>query len=305
MEDHTPISPSVTTSPRTHTMTNKTATMTSYNSAPPDIAAESITAKSMATERNHKRLNDAITTNTTLLGTYPRKRITLHDCLPPHNYLPQQPLEPNPELLAHIQTIRTTPISPLQPSPFKFEMSTEAANFNTNILQRHNYDIHKIITSTHTNCTPGIEFRNPELLHSLFHRHALWPFTKQVLLHGAELTLDHEPDDHQRLEENTALIAFNNHQKAKLLPDIINESISTDVTYGFAAPFNIDAINKIPGSMVCPLGVAQQTTLAADGTRIAKNRLTHDQTFSVLYNSESVNDILDFWTNDVRYKLHG
>jgi hypothetical protein len=44
--------------------------------------------------------------------------------------------------------------------------------------------------------------------------------------------------------------------------------------------------------MVCPLGIALQTTLAPDGRKIDKNRLTHDQTFTVLKGSESVNNLI-------------
>jgi hypothetical protein len=45
--------------------------------------------------------------------------------------------------------------------------------------------------------------------------------------------------------------------------------------------------------MVCPLGIAQQTTISPDGVRIPKNRLTHDQTFRVIEAADSVNTSLD------------
>jgi hypothetical protein len=89
------------------------------------------------------------------------------------------------------------------------------------------------------------------------------------------------------------LIKFHNHKKANEFSDIVERSIATDVSYGYAAPILITAIANIPGAMVCPLGIAQQMTLAPDGSRIPKNRLTHDQTFVVLDNSESVNMLLD------------
>jgi hypothetical protein len=103
----------------------------------------------------------------------------------------------------------------------------------------------------------------------------------------------HPPNNKNRLEENNALLAFNNHKKANDLPAIVEQSIQTDIAYGFAFPILIPAIEKIPQTMVCPLGIVQQTTLSANGTRTIKNRLTHDQTFCVLPDSESVNDLLD------------
>jgi hypothetical protein len=212
-----------------------------------DPASESISAKTKAIERNLQRINTAINTNETLLGTYATKRITLHDCLPEHLHLPQQLLAPNPQLLQTIKQIPDTPSEALQPPPFQFQMTPEATDFNTTLLQQHDYNIHKIITMNKTNCTPGIEFRDPNLLQLIFHDHALWEFTKDVLTNGAQLTFDHEPDSSQRIEENNALIAFDNHQKAKHYPEIINDSVTTDVVYGFAAPFRIEAINRIPG----------------------------------------------------------
>jgi hypothetical protein len=283
---HTPIATSVQTAPTPHKLTS-----TSHHDA--TEASESTSARAIAIARNNKRIHKEMNFNHDILGTYTPDHITVADCLPNHLHLPLRPLEQNPDLLRAIQEILSAPIKPLAKPPFKFQMSKEAAAYNSNIIRENNFNIHKIISSTLTNCTPGIEFREPELLQLIFHRHELWEFTKTVLLQGADLYFQHEPSDQQRIDENNALIAFNNHQKAKLLPDIIHESIKTDVQYGFSVPVEIQTINQIPGAMVCPFGIAQQTTLSPDGSRIAKNRLTHDQTFSVLDNSESVNNILD------------
>jgi hypothetical protein len=172
-------------------------------------------------------------------------------------------------------------------------MTESAATFNTALLREYQFDIHKLITSTTTICTPGIEFKSPHLLDKLLHQHSLWPFAKRVLTEGADLIFLNDIDDESRQQENEALITFNNHNKAKLHSNIIHDSIATDVSYGFTAPILIDAIKDIPGAMVCPLGIAQQTTLSPEGLRIPKNRLTHDQTFSVLDTSLSVNKNLD------------
>jgi hypothetical protein len=97
----------------------------------------------------------------------------------------------------------------------------------------------------------------------------------------------------QRISENEALIAFDNHLKAQQAPDIIRKSIMTDVKHGYAFPISTSCIRNIPIAMVCPLVVAHQTTISSDGSRIGKDRLTHDQTFCLLDTSESVNTLLD------------
>jgi hypothetical protein len=130
-------------------------------------------------------------------------------------------------------------------------------------------------------------------LNPIFVFHSLWRFARSALTHGAELKFTHSPDDEQRMKENTALITFNNHKKANEHFDIVKDSIETDVSHGFAAPILVSEINKLPGAMVCPLGIAQQTTISHDCQRVPKNRLTHDQTFPALELSDSVNTIID------------
>jgi hypothetical protein len=254
--------------------------------------SESGTASNIAHSRNMERVSSTTQLNRSILGKS-TPHLSLNDCIPPPLHLPPVPMEPNPQLLTNIVTIRQHPTQPMQPPPFRFDMSQSAEAFNTALLRHHSYDVHRIITMDNTICTPGIEFKPTKLLDLLFHRHSLWPFARNVLSNGAELSFLHDIDDTQRQLENDALINFNSHNKAKLHNDIVHDSIATDVSYGFAAPILINSINDIPGSMVCPLGIAQQTTLSPEGLRIPKNRLTHDQTFSVLETSQSVNKTLN------------
>jgi hypothetical protein len=45
--------------------------------------------------------------------------------------------------------------------------------------------------------------------------------------------------------------------------------------------------------MVCPLGLAEQFTISEMGEPLPKRRLTHDQTFTALSDSKSVNNLTD------------
>jgi hypothetical protein len=57
------------------------------------------------------------------------------------------------------------------------------------------------------------------------------------------------------------------------------ELLTSDVHSGFALPLPTKAIFKIPDAVLAPVGIANQLTISDDGEVIAKNRLTHDQTF--------------------------
>jgi hypothetical protein len=58
------------------------------------------------------------------------------------------------------------------------------------------------------------------------------------------------------------------------------ELLTSDVQSGFALPQPTRAIFKIPGAVLAPVGIANQITISNDGEVIAKDWLTHDQTFT-------------------------
>jgi hypothetical protein len=57
------------------------------------------------------------------------------------------------------------------------------------------------------------------------------------------------------------------------------ELLTSDVHSGFPLPLPTKAIFKIPDAVLAPVGIANQLTISEDGEVIAKDRLTHDQTF--------------------------
>jgi hypothetical protein len=57
------------------------------------------------------------------------------------------------------------------------------------------------------------------------------------------------------------------------------ELLTLDVHSGFALPLPKRAIFKIPDAVLAPVGIANQLTISDNGEVIAKDRLTHDQTF--------------------------
>jgi hypothetical protein len=254
----------------------------------PNPASESTLATSRANERNKERLSILHQQNRHLLGTY--KNLYIKDCIPKTWTLDEIEQRRNPELIRCIDKILQAPVPKLQPTPFALNFNQAAAEVNSKILRDNEYDVHRIITRAHTICSPGAEFRSPQLLEEIFAKHELWPTAKDILANGANIILKHQPPDEQRKRENI-LVNFQNHRKANLHPEVVQNSVETDIKYGFAFPFLIADISNIPNSMVCPLGIVEQTTLLPNGARTIKERLTHDQTFTLLDDSESVNNL--------------
>jgi hypothetical protein len=101
------------------------------------------------------------------------------------------------------------------------------------------------------------------------------------------------PDSQQRLAENHSIVTRQNHKKARDNPNIIREALSKDVSLGFACVIPIHVITNIPQAMVFPLGMVEQHTISDNGERIPKRRLTHDQSFTALPDSQSLNNLTD------------
>lgn len=256
---------------------------------------------STATSRNAHRLASEHSSNAQLIGTsiqfqHPAPTPLPHSIssfLPHPTYIE----DPSPHfdfpLMTIIDQILAHPCPVPAPPPFVFATSTAAADHNLSILQQFDFNVDKCLHSSTTTCTPGTEFRAVHQLDNLFSRHELWSHVRPMLLLGASTHLSHDPDPEQRSQENTALLSFNNHKTAQAFPAVISKSLNAEVRYGFCVVLPLRAIPLIPHSMICPLGIAEQMTIAANGDRIPKQRLTHDQTFCLLTGSESVNLLTD------------
>ena len=219
---------------------------------------------------------------------------SIDDILPPP-YRPPSPTRRYPEEFIRLVRLiaRRKTKTPLLP-PLSFEVSHAAAESNASILRDANYDVSTLIAAHPDSLLSyGSEFRSPSLLHPLLRKHPLWPYLRRTLEHGAEFALTTEPDDNHRREENTALIEYENHKSAKDNDGVILSNLASEVSYGFALVIPLAIINLIKHSMVVPLGIAEQFTVDANGNRIPKRRLTHDQTFEHTDKGQSSNNLTD------------
>ncbi len=247
--------------------------------------------------RNNNRIIAAHQENQRLSGTYLsirpiREEIAdyIPDTIIFHDDLPR----PNLKRLHMIKYLLSAKPTPIRRPPFLFEMTSNAAEHNRLILRQFGFNLDTYLRQcSNSTISPGSEFRPPNQLRFIFGEHKLWPFIEATLTRGAHIHLTREPADEQRRQENEALIVFNNHKKARENKETIGKSIKKDVELGFCTAIPIDCVAAIPKAMICPLGIVEQQTLAATGERKTKLRLTHDQSFSTLHNSESLNDLTD------------
>jgi hypothetical protein len=186
------------------------------------LAGESSRALHASQKRNDNRLRNLQLQNRTILGTYPPSEyLSLNQCIPGSFHLQETQRKPNPTLLRLIKHAINYYTPAFSKPPFIFNASPEATRHNTKLLRQHDYDLHSILTATHTICTPGAEFRDTRALSPLLHQHPLWPFTKKTLIDGAQLLFHHRPNDQHRQEENLQMLSFNNHKRAKLMPELV------------------------------------------------------------------------------------
>ena len=198
------------------------------------------------------------------------------------------------DFIAKVKLISSRKSKTPRKSSLRFDVSQEAAEHNAKQLAQYDYDVSRLISDNQNSIISyGSEFREPPLLHLLLRDHPLWGFLRKTLERGAEFEFTSEQSDEARILENSALIDYGNHKSAKDNDDVISKSLKSEVNYGFACVLPVETVNRIRHSMVVPLGIADQFTIDADGNRIPKRRLTHDQTYHHLETGKSSNDLTD------------
>ena len=181
------------------------------------------------------------------------------------------------------------------PAPLAFQLSAAAATQNAELLATYDYDIEQLIDAFPTSAIGyGSEFRHPNRLRPLLHRHQHWPVLEGFLKQGVSVPLREEIPDAERMAENDRQLSRGNHKSAIALQDSLHREIDKDVLAGFALPLPIALLDKIPHAMLAPWGLIRQHTRAADGSTVTKDRPTHDQSWSNNKpHSRAVNDLVD------------
>ena len=274
----------------------------------PNLASD-LSGKSL--QRNLSRLQDEMVSSEELLGEFdatlplPRSGLIPVDFQDP--YLPNDPSRiftrkiPRPprsatdvsHSVARIASICNSSVATPQASPFVHQLTLSAAQTNSDLIEEYGFDLQALFDA-HPNSTisPGSEFRPIHVIEPLLQHHPFWPLLSSMLFRGASYKFKNLPPDSDRELENEAILEYGNHSSAVKRPDALRKVSEKDTKFGFSLPITFDCARKIKDGRVGPLGVAQHAGIDEHGDIVIKDRLAHDQSFSLGF-SPSLNDLVD------------
>jgi hypothetical protein len=200
------------------------------------------------------------------------------------------------DLLERIRTVVSRPSRRMREPEFTFELTKEAAAKNFLVLRKYCFSFEASLSAQKgTQLEYGSEFRTVDELAPVFELHPLWEDIKETLTSGAEFPL-RNLEEETRLSDFAAALERGNHKGAQKKPDLLKELVGKDVIHGYGLPLPLDKLIRIPGTVLAPMNIAAQNTIDEFGRIIAKDRLTHDQSFDFTegcsVNSRTVKDDL-------------
>ena len=148
------------------------------------------------------------------------------------------------------------------------------------ILHQFDYDIEAaIMHDPNSPLHPGSEFRPVSLLAPIFKNHPSWKRIYSTLTFGGHYPLVPISEELAKSDLQDG-IAFGNHKSAVQSKEWMMSALKKEIVRGWQLPLLTDKLHLIPGAAVAPMGNAKQTTINDSGKRIAKNRLTHNQSMN-------------------------
>lgn len=170
----------------------------------------------------------------------------------------------------------------LNTSQFIFEDAHDAAVWNSNILQKYEYDFEKAVAAEENSIlTPGSEFRSIDNIAKIWKHRENWKKIRSILAHGCIYPLDKEQPEEIRKKDLEEMVKRGNHKSA-LTTDhkaVLEKIQKKEVRQGFTFPLTVDCLLKLKGAAVIPMGVHDQWTINEEGERFMKPRACHDASF--------------------------
>ncbi len=183
------------------------------------------------------------------------------------------------ELMAAVkQALKWTPRQRTAPI-FDFAITTAAAENNLAILEAADFDLQMLLLSNGLSpLQPGSEFRPVSLLAPIFQHHPFWSHMRSTLMVGASLESIplSEPDRLKLLDE---ALLYGNHKSAMLNGPMLMKMLDKEAEKGWHIPLPVNSLTRIPGVIVAPLGLVEQSSIDENNKTTVKWRLTHDQSF--------------------------
>jgi hypothetical protein len=208
----------------------------------------------------------------------------IHNIIHPSNSNNNQHERPTPtpfNIPTIIKNILKHQQEPLQPTPWSFDRTQEAATRNSILLHSLDFNVERATQNPiNTILSYGSEFRPTEVIKPLLKYHPQWTEVEYIINHGANYPL-RPITEKDRLEDIQYMINRGNHQSTKPIENqaALNKAFDKEIQAHWAIPLNPAVIPMIPGASITPLRVATQWTVDPQNNRIKKRRVTHDCTF--------------------------
>ena len=156
-----------------------------------------------------------------------------------------------------------------RPSPFQFELPSEAAHKNFIVLRKFNFNLQKVIQANKLSpIGHGSEFRDDHtVLAPLLKKHPRWHLLQNLLVNGSVWPLLKLNEDERQKDVDKAL-TFGNHKGASLRKETLRTMISEKVCHSYMLPLPLSKITKIPGILLAPLNIVRQNTIDEEGNII-------------------------------------
>jgi hypothetical protein len=195
---------------------------------------------------------------------------------PDDNFVPLDWLLEAIETVAHLDP--STPTAP----PMAFSTTPQDLQHNADLLERHDFDLTNIIREAQgTTMDPAAEFRRTTQLNPhIFNRHPNYAFVEDITQHGMEYHFLQELTEGQRQAELAANLQRGNHKSVSSCLNHLTRLLGRSVTYGLAMSIPKSTVTQVKQAMVQPAGLANPFSLHEDGSRVRKQRLTHDLTYA-------------------------
>ena len=216
--------------------------------------------------------------------------------LPPLPQGPPLPQPPHPS-----QEVMLVPVlqqllglkSTLHPPLFRFDITKEAAHHNLQLLIDKKFQLESILNdpSRPSVTSYGSEFKSPESLHLLLHRHPRWPIMKQLLQQGSKWNMI-EVKEEERRKDMKAALHRGNHKSANKHQGFLVQALSKEIVKGWELLLPATAVDSLPHLVLSPMGVAEHLGVQEDGSFAPKMRVTHDLSFPGAVSAHSVNSRL-------------
>ena len=181
-----------------------------------------------------------------------------------------------------MQTVRwvaTATVPTPSASEFQFKMSQSAAEHNTRILSKYDYDLDKAIKANPKSIiSPGSELRPKDQLEPLLSHHPNYKRFIQNASNGIDYPAEDLPET-TRVKVLKTQLQRGNHKSASVSTEAtttVNKLFEEDINTGYAIPITKEGVTKLKGGELYPMGLQHQWTIDENGNQKPKKRVTHD-----------------------------